>query len=267
MINSKIKKSNYYKYIRAIYWTIRNKIMNFYYSIFGDRKYQKFVIIANARTGSNLLINYLDSHKKIEAKGELFGVLHNKSCMEIWNAFFLNKNKKVKFAGFKIFYAHPLDTKDKDVWKFISKDKRIKVIHLVRQNKLRTHVSRSIARKTNQWARKTKNKIPLEKKQIKIDYNNLYSNIKELTNYENKTRKDYQDHQFLEISYEDLVFDKNSTMCKVFDFLDVERNEFTTKYKQQNKEKLSDLILNYDEIEKKLKNSEFSYLLNFKNSA
>ena len=81
-------------------------------------QYNKFVIIARSRTGSNLLRSYLNSHPNIEAHDELFRELKRKSCQEIWKGLFIKKNKKIKYVGFKIFYYHPLEGSDNSIWNF-----------------------------------------------------------------------------------------------------------------------------------------------------
>ena len=149
----------------------------------------------------------------------------------------------------------------KDVWKFIKDDDTIKIIHLVRENKLRSYVSSEIARKTDQWTRKTNYKIPLEEKRITIDPSDMLSKLRITENYENETRKTFKSHQFLEISYEDLTRDKEIVMESVFKFLDVKKSDIVSSHKKQNSETLKDLIVNYDEVQTTLKNSEFDYLL------
>ena len=100
-------------------------------------------------------------------------------------------------------------------------DKNIKIIHLVRENKLRTYVSGQIARKTNQWTRKTNHKISIEDKQIKIETEDLLEKLKEMKKFEDQTKIQFSGHEFLEISYEDLVSDKNKIMGQVFELLNI----------------------------------------------
>ena len=257
--------SKYYESLKSYFRILRASVKKTNYSIFGNDDYKKFIIITHARTGSNLLMSYLDSHNRIEAKGELFRNLQGKSSLELWNNFFSKKNKKVNNVGFKLFYSHPFHTTDRDVWKFILEDPDIRIIHLVRENKLRLYVSSLIARKTSKWTRKSNNKISLAEKQIEIDFDSFCSRLDKIREYENQTRINFKNHQFLEISYEELVSDKKNTMSRVFEFLQVKTSKFKSDYKKQNSETLRDLILNYDEFVERINETEYSYLLSLEN--
>lgn len=254
-----LKKS--YENLKSIYRIQRKKIQKLNNSIFGDKNYEKFIVIASGRTGSNLLISYLNSHPNIEAEGELFRDMEGRSCKEVWDDLYSNKPKSIKMAGCKIFYYHPFHTEDKSVWDYILNDKSIKIIHLTRENKLRTYLSLEIANKTDMWSRKKNKNISLNKKQVEINFDEFLDRLNIIEQYENETRSKFKDHSFLEISYEQLVNNKKDTMKSVFGLLDIEESEIKSNYKKQNKEKVSDLILNYSEFMKKLEKSKYSYLV------
>ena len=255
--------SNIYKAFKNLYRRQRKQLRDSYNKIFGTDQYQKFIIITYARTGSNLLMSYLDSHPHIEARGELFRNLEGKPTDEVWNRFFNKKNRKISTAGFKLFYTHPFHTDDRKVWDIIAQDKDIKIIHLVRKNKLRTFLSGEIAKKTDKWTRKRNSKIATEDKKIEVEFDHFCERVSKIDQYEKDTRENFKTHDFIEVCYEDLVFDKATTMNAIFDFLHVERSTFKSGYKKQNTESLPDLIINFDSFHKKLSESKYAYLLNF----
>jgi len=160
-----------------------------------------------------------------------------------------------------LFYTHPFHTEDRDVWKYILDDPKIKIIHLVRKNKLRTYISGEIAKKTDKWTLKSKDKINLKEKQIEIDFNDFHTRISKIYAFENETRENFKNHSFVEVSYEDLVYERENTMSKIFNFLGVKTSNFKTSYKKQNSEALSDLITNFDDFQALLKKSEYSNFL------
>jgi hypothetical protein len=100
---------------------LRNLLIQTFGQFNKNHKYQKFVIIARSRTGSNLLHSLLNSHPSIEANGELFHKTKESSCREIWDSIFVKKNRFLQHVGFKIFYYHPLKSADQEVWDFIKK--------------------------------------------------------------------------------------------------------------------------------------------------
>ena len=251
------------KDLKNVFRRLRKKFRSVYNESFGDRNYDKYIIITYARTGSNLLMSYMDSNQEVEAKGELFRSLDGKSCRQVWDEFYAKKNKMIKAAGFKLFYNHPFNTDDREVWDFIADDPKIKIIHLVRKNKLRTFVSGEIAKKTDKWTLKSKDSFSLQDKQITIDFENFVGRVKKIYDFEEKTRKDYANRPYLEVSYEDLVDDKEKTMKSVFDFLGVSSTPVKSGYKKQNKETLAELVTNYDDFREKLAGSKYASLLDF----
>ena len=229
--------------------------------IFGDREYEKFIIVTRSRTGSNLLISLLNSHSQIFARGEIFRRLEGKSCDQIWKAFFRKRPSHLAFIGFKIFYYHPLDSDDKSVWDFIQDDKKIKNIHLKRRNILKTYVSREIAGKTDIWTNKKNKKIPLSERRITVDLEDLKKEIDLTLQNQDDFGARFQNHDILDIWYEDLVKNKEKEMHRLFDFLGVEKQKVESSYKKQNKESLKDLIINYDEVSKALSKSSLKHML------
>ena len=129
-------------------------------SLFGTHKYKKFVIVSDSRTGSTLLMQLLNSHPEIITLGEEFKDLNQLSCKESWRNIFRRRPKKINWVGFKLFYFHPRKSMDREVWDLIESDKRIVIIHLTRQNILRSYVSKKIGLKTRKWTESVN--LPLE---------------------------------------------------------------------------------------------------------
>jgi len=128
---------------------------------------------------------------------------------------------------------------------------------------LRTYLSRIIAGKSKVWLSRDQGaKSDSDDKKVKIDIENCLNEFTQIKKWEDDARSKFKDSKaYLEITYEELVEDKDVTLGKVFDFLDVERINTSTKMKKQNPEPLSELIINYEELSKEILNSEFSYLL------
>ena len=230
-------------------------------SLFGKENYDKFIIITRSRTGSNLLMSLLDSHPNVIAKGELFESLKGRTCKDVWNEIYDKKPKHIQYFGFKIFYYHPIDSDDKEVWNYIKNDESIKLIHLTRKNMLRTVVSRQIAEKTNRWSNVDNKKIQITEKMVEIDINYCLNEFKLTKDYENKIRSEFKREFYMELTYEDLVKDKQEMMTRIFNFLGIENTVAKSRTIKQNSEKLEDLILNYSELKEALEESEWSYLL------
>lgn len=232
--------------------------------LFGSREYKKFVVISDSRTGSTLLMHFLNSHPEIICLGEEFKYLKESSCREIWNRIFHKRPKSVNWVGFKLFYFHPSSGNDNEVWDFIEKDKEIVIIHLTRINILRSYVSKQVGLKTRMWTENIKkpNNITKDDKLIRLDFDGCKENFESVANYRDQTEQRFKTHKVIAMIYEDLAQSKQKTMDKVFQELGVADFKVSTNMKKQNPESLKELVVNYSEIKDRFKNTEWEFLFN-----
>lgn len=251
------------KFLKNIYQQTLNYKSRFLNTIFGYRDYRKFVIVSDARTGSTLLMALLNNHPEIIAGGEIFKQLKNCSCKEIWVDFFRKRPRQTKWLGFKLFYDHPWNSKDKEVWNFIENDKEIVVIHLIRENILRSYVSKQIGLKTKLWTENVHrpHAIKTEDKTVQIDPVKCLANLKEIENLRVQTAQRFSDHKIIPVTYEELNRDKNKVMNRIFKELNVEGRKIMTTMKKQNPEKLEDLVTNYDILKNALIKTKWHFCL------
>ncbi len=232
-----------------------------YWSIFGHRDYQRFVVVGHARTGSNYLFNGLSTSRAINMHHEIFAE-HNrekgKDFDKIISLLYRKQAKGVKQVGFKLFYYHLTE----DEWaKFASRDE-FKMIHIIRRNRLRILVSLEIAFKTHQWAIENNNGQP-KNKQIVLDPSTLIERIEKIGEYENAFRKNHKNREVIEIFYEDLASNPDREFGRIGEFLSItDINQGAITHKRQNPEPLSNLIVNFDEISRVLNSACSSEYLN-----
>lgn len=241
--------------------SIKNYFIKRKNDFLGNKNYEKFVVITRSRTGSNLLISLLNSHPNIVAKGEKFSRLEGKNSNAVWDDIFCKMPKRIKIMGFKIFYYHPLDSDNNEVWNYLKNDKSIKIIHLTRSNMLRTVTSRQIAAKTDKWSKFNKKEVSIEEKRINLDIDYCLKEFENTFNFERKIRDEYNSERIIEITYEELIQDNQYILNQIFNFLGLENSKVASSHKKQNKEELRDLIINYEELVKDIENSKWSYLL------
>lgn len=230
--------------------------------IFGTTNYKKFIIIGRSRTGSGLLVDLLNSHPAINAYGEIFIMLNGRTCKEIWRKTFCRKSRSIKYVGFKLFYYHPIDSSDKTVWDYIKADPNIKIIHLKRINMLRTIVSKKIADKTKVWKQKTnENGILKKDKLVELSFNECIDEFNQMRKWERDAEIALEKNDIIQINYEDLVENKENTMKRIFEFLNIPYYAVDSNFQKQNDEPLKDLIVNYDELCHLLNKTEWSYMI------
>ncbi|WP_299164474.1 sulfotransferase [uncultured Eudoraea sp.] len=250
----------------STYIFLKGKLKKCIAQLFGNKQYEKLVILGRQRTGSSLLKTLLHAHPKIDIEGEVFRLLEGKSCRTVWKETFSKKLPWIKYAGFKLFYNHPDDSEDREVWEILNADTNVKVIHIKRENILRTYISKLIALKTGAWnSRQEEEKTEFLDKRVKVDVEHCLNELREIKKLEaqfGKTR--FPNHPYIELSFEELTQDKEGQLSRIYSFLGLEYEKIEkTKInlKRQNPEGLRELILNYDDLVEKISHSEFKNLL------
>lgn len=231
-----------------------------YFRLFGHQIDQRFMIVANARTGSNYLLDGLKTSPAIRMYHEIFAS-HvrevGKDFEKTLSTVYQYESKSTQMVGFKVFYNHLTD----EEWKKLAARTDLKVIHLTRRNRLRTAVSLEIAFKTGRWTQ-AGHSIDLQEKQIILDWSKLLKRLEQIEEGEAATRARFSDRSVLEIVYEELVQSPRNVFATVSAYLGVHGiDPGKIRLKRQNPESLAQLIANYDEIESLLKHAGFSKYL------
>lgn len=133
--------------------------------------YTRFIILSNARTGSNLLQQSLNSHPAVVCFRELFNLDpsyidydregwdgHDQHDLELREKdvrrflaerVFADHEQRIRAVGFKFHYDHFWH--DAELIPALTSDSGLRVVHLRRLNRLRTLVSVKIAEQTGAW--------------------------------------------------------------------------------------------------------------------
>jgi len=210
--------------------------------------YRKFIILSRSRTGSNLLRSYLNGHPNIIANHEIFQRPSKKNYQKILKNQFRKYPKPIKAVGFKIFYNHPLGEENHELWSELMNMKNLFIIHLKRQNILRTLLSLKLALETDKWIKYSTEQHFAKKKTVSFETKELEKGFIQTRNWEKQGEEMFSDHPLLTVWYQELVNEPNETLNKVTAFLGLEPCETRTYLQKQNPEKSSDLIMNFEEL-------------------
>jgi len=226
---------------------------------FPDSKFTPFIVLTRSRTGSSMLISFLDSHPNIIAEGEIFHTIKDNDCLTLLEKVFAQQSPHIKAKGFKIFYYHPLDDEQSDIWKHLVNIKNLHVIHLKRRNILRTLISRKIAGSQKVWSVKKASNflIPSQSKSIEFNALELEKGFIVTREWEKKGDDLFRNHPLLNVFYEDLVKEPEESFKKITGFLGVCYVQPSTDLQKQNPEKTTDLLLNFDELKSHFANTEW----------
>ena len=218
------------------------------------RKEPVFILTVR-RTGSNLLLDYLNSIPNVSFLPEIL----NKDMFYGVRDRCISKASVLRhlshsidhcahtICGAKLLKLH-LETHRVTVEDLKKIFPQARFIILYRQSLMDQFVSLKIAESTGQWQSATHRRL---NPPIPVD-------VKELKEYCENTRRFYEElleHPWLEdrslvLSYEELaahpqkIFDE-----KVFPFLDLPSSRVTCRIKKQNTRRLSQTVMNYGQIE------------------
>lgn len=228
------------------------------FSILGHWDYKRFIVLTRSRTGSNMLLSFLNSHPNVQAQGEIFGKLNGVNYKEILARAFSKQPYYIKATGFKIFYYHPQDDDSCDIWSELANMQGLYVIHLKRRNILRTLTSRKIAGIQDVWLITDTNRSnKVKEKAVEFTVDELEKGFKQTRYWEYAGDRMFSDHQILDVYYENLVKNPQDEFEKITDLLGLPKSHPTTHFRKQNPEKLSELIINYEELKTAFEGSEW----------
>ena len=226
----------------------------------GQRDYVRFVIVCRSRVGSNMLSSYLNSHPGIVVKDEIFsfrrmqepGSLAAAQPVEyLEREAFSAYPPKIEAVGFKLFYTHgrQKNAEGVSIWDHLLADRRIKIIHLVRQNILRSHLSEAIAFRTSKWTQSGQiNAVKTEDKRETLDFDKCRDDFERTERWQQNANRFFSGHDMLDVSYEDLSADPAPVLSRIQSFLGVQPRNLSSFHSKQNPEQLSELIANYAEL-------------------
>lgn len=232
------------------------------------------------RCGSTVLSNILNQHPEIECLGEVLNPLMKakSSGEEIpdFDTTFSNLQKhdqdKIQILEVKFLESQHLSVYNLTLQDLIHKFIEIgydKFIILERKNYLKRMVSHCVAQETKIYHLE-KDKIP-KLHRIYFDIENIKVGItnKSLINWFRTFKSNYcqlreylTNQNYLELGFEeDIQSDVKNAYDKVCSFLNIENADFNISYTRTNPFSTKEVLININEVEKTLNDSEFSWML------
>lgn len=210
----------------------------------------KFVILAQPRTGSQLLTDLLNSHPDIFCDGEIFWREHINRLL--WPQLFLrgrSVSNREKTYGFSLKIAHLpqhhldpqnfLDGLHQGGWKFI---------YLTRENLLRQAISWSIAMHRNKWS---DTKETHQKFKVVLDTETILQQINLRERERLEEQRILQEMPYLALTYEEGLLraeQHQNALDKVFDYLGLNSVPVKTRLFRTTSDEMTNFISNYDEV-------------------
>jgi LPS sulfotransferase NodH len=150
-----------------------------------------------------------------------------------------------KAAGFQLMYSQISHYRFLQQW---ITDQNVRIIHLFRQNVLRTYFSSIKAKQTGQFHVSNKT---ISQQKILINPKTIIDDLSRLINRQEISKNRFPNNPYLEFTYEQFFSDHYQNITEeIFSFLEIEKAEveFPTWLKKLNPGPLEELIENYSEI-------------------
>lgn len=209
-----------------------------------------FVLLSSARSGSSLLVNYLNCHSDIWCRGEILNGDGRKDaapetmgrdalCEYVRSAY---SDSRGRLVGSKV-HTHHFDELPIDLGAFLDFSSAARTIVLYRRNALEAYVSLKVAQRNNLWySTRLQNQDA-----VAVDWSHFLR-------YRERERDRWRrclnllaarECESRLVSYEDLVMAPQSVLHKLFCFLDVAPCDVATESVRQNPRPLSEKISNW----------------------
>ena len=142
------------------------------------------------------------------------------------------------------------------------------VIHLKRRNTLRTLLSQKIYARTKVLQRRKGSPLlDIESRKVAFTYERLVKNFSAIKSLEDEFDDKFRLHPVLNVHYEDLVASPDSEFEHITNFLGLPFSRPRTHFAILNPEKLSVLLLNYEQLKKEFSGTEWAHFFEEKETA
>lgn len=221
----------------------------------------KFVVFAQGRTGSSVLVDLLNSHPQIKCMGEIlnpnFRIGNNSYGYMVWfPRWFINGLSKLNNAGsfgFKVkiyqIDKQPFIGSTREFMDYLEAN-NWKLIYLYRENVFEHALSTIVAEMTSTYH--LKNEMKVDK--FKLDLDRLVYLMRERETFRNREVEELEGRSYFTIEYNnDLNENLERTLSDLQLYLGCKHHKLNTNLKKIVPKDYNKLIENYEEVKSFLK--------------
>lgn len=158
-------------------------------------------------------------------------------------------------------YEPNWDCAKSDLWQFLKEDTSIAIIHLKRENLLRSKVSAMAAQLTGKWGVGATGGInETMEARFSLKFEECLQDLEAHRRMEDEAEALFANHQKLDLTYEEMVEDLNTASSRVQNFLGLTPKALKTKTIKQESRDLSEIVVNYDNLKKQFSTTCWQYL-------
>jgi LPS sulfotransferase NodH len=230
----------------------------------------RFLVTCPARTGSTMLVWFLQSHPNLCTHGE---VLAPTGPLNIYGVDYrfrppldevlrrIRERDPVAFvrdvvwqagerraAGFKAKYEELLLPEYAGVLGYIERERDVRVIHLWRENLLERYLSQYLAVNVYGLYNVVQGTDRPAERAVRLSPEECRADFERTERRRARFRAGLAEHPVLDMSYEELVGSTESVLARVQDFLGVEERPLQTRSQKLRTRSLRETITNYEEL-------------------
>ena len=237
--------------------------------------YKKFVILGRSRTGSNFLRGLLASRGGVIVLGEIFknpervewgtkGFPVRPGAEKLYSkdpVAFLQKDvfrsvpRGTEAVGFKLFYYHAQSQGRRQIWEHLRHRDDVHIIHIMRRNILKTHLSRELGSRNDEWVSLSRGKR--EEAPLVLSAEDCLEQFQQTRRWEKEFGDFFEGVPLMPVYYEDLVEDSDRIMADVQDFLGLEIRPVVPLTHKQARRPISEAIANFEELRQAFRGTEW----------
>jgi hypothetical protein len=249
---------------------------------------EPFILLASRRSGTTLVIDCLNNHERIHCEKRAFGIekkianptldrhsggyflyrtaslgrrfRHHLDCAGLIREYLSNEifraDENGDVRGLRLIYNAANHYPQVLDW---AKAEGIKVLHLVRENVLKTYISHETAPLHKMHHPRERAVIRTVK--LHVDVPAMLSSLKRRTAQIQKMRDQIADTTHLEVTYEDFVADRDAEGARILPFLGVDVEPLKSDLVKINPDSAFDVLDNFDEVSEALVGTPFARFL------
>jgi len=234
----------------------------------------RFLILSTARSGTNLLVDLLNSHPDCLCGYEIFSRVHLASDHIPWpledlpdlgalcalrhsdpvalvdRLDRLTRARGYRAVGFKLMYIEAEETPT--IREHLLADPGIRVVHVHRRQSLRRLVSLRRAQRTGEWLVRD-GEPQTRPPPVRLTLRDIVNEFEYLREQEQSYAALDATHPVLHLTYEDMIVDLRATARELFGFLGLRPwDQWTAGTVKTGTDSLREAIANYDELKRKV---------------
>lgn len=203
---------------------------------------------------SNQLRGYADDVQD-EAIREHLVALRRDAPLRFLDEYVLAAGKHAA-VGVKIKYSELENSTLREIAQRIKEDKNIRIVHLVRENRLRRLISHKTALQTGVNLTLSGDSKPALPK-ISLTLDECLRDFEDIATQERKYRQFFSGHPIFEVTYEQIVGSQPAQVAEVQKFLGVDPEPLSSPTIKLRTNRLDEAIENYAELQKAVRGTPY----------